>query len=181
MHRNNLLTLLKTYQPSRDEIVFKELMINFIEKYPNCFERSLTIGHITASCMLINQHNTHALLTHHAKLDKWFQLGGHCDGNPNVLEVALKEAQEESGIEKIIPVTDQIFDIDIHLIAGNKKEQAHFHFDVRFLLQVQGDATVTISNESKALLWVEKQLTALPTDNAAVIRLFDKWVNYCVL
>ena len=177
MHRNKLLSLLDNYTPSRDEAAFKALMIDFVQKYPTCFERSLELGHITGSCFLINRHNTHALLTHHAKLDKWFQLGGHCDGESDVLAVAIKEAQEESGIHEIRPVTDQIFDIDIHLIPSNKKEAAHFHFDVRFLLQVASDEEVVQSFESKELKWIEKNLHVVPTDNPSVIRLFEKWIR----
>ncbi|MGB8467381.1 MAG: NUDIX hydrolase [Candidatus Babeliales bacterium] len=177
MHRNNLLLLLNNYSPSRDEASFKQHMIDFIQKYPDCFERSLAIGHITASCMLVNKQNTHALLLHHAKLGQWFQLGGHCDGNSDVLAVAIKEAQEESGIHEIQPLSETIFDIDIHVIPSNKKEQAHFHFDVRFLLQVQGDQDVIQNSESKELRWITKDITALPTNNPSVVRLFEKWVN----
>ena len=71
----------------------------FVSAYPNCFERSLSIGHITGSAWLVNQTKTRVLLTHHKRLNKWLQLGGHADGNPNVLEVAMQEAREESGIE----------------------------------------------------------------------------------
>lgn len=180
MNRAILRTLLEAYTPTPDEASFKTIMLDFIEKYPNCFERSLSIGHITASCWLINKNNTHALLTHHAKLDKWFQLGGHCDGHTNVLEVAIKEAQEESGTKAISPVSNHIFDIDIHLIPSNKKEVAHFHYDVRFLLQMQTDEFPVPSDESKALQWIEKDIKALPTDNPSVVRLFNKWIQYSV-
>src|SRR5580704_14695900 len=113
---SSLINLLDKYVPSDEEFIFKNRMLSFIKSHPHCFERTLEVGHITASCWLLNKEGSKALLTHHAKLNQWFQLGGHCDGNSDVLAVAVKEAQEESGIQEIRPVNDQIFDIDIHLI-----------------------------------------------------------------
>ena len=126
MHRNQLLTLLEAYHPTaREEMQFKEQMTHFIKKHPDCFERTLEIGHITGSACILNKEHTHGLLLHHTKLDTWFQLGGHCDGDSDVLQVALKEAQEESGILGIEPLSIEIFDIDIHRIPENKREKAH--------------------------------------------------------
>ncbi|MCL4361716.1 NUDIX hydrolase [Candidatus Dependentiae bacterium] len=172
-----MIKLLYNYHPaSPDEIEYKSRMLDFIEKYSNCFERSLEVGHITASCWLLNKDSSKALLMHHAKLDKWFQLGGHCDGDPDTLAVAVKEAQEESGIMNIKPISDKIFDIDIHLIPENKKEKAHYHYDVRFLLQVVGDDEIIQNNESKALKWITKNRTELPTREESVVRMFNKWM-----
>ena len=120
MIRNNLLNLLQEYKPTESEVKNKQDIINFVNKYSNCFERSLEIGHITASAWLLSKDMSKALLMHHNKLDIWVQVGGRCDGNPNVLEVTSKEAQEESGINNITPVSDKIFDIDIHLVPDYK-------------------------------------------------------------
>lgn len=178
MKRSNLKVLLKNYKPTDpDEIIFKSEMLSFIEKHPDCFERSLEIGHITASCWLLNKDGSKALLLHHAKLDNWFQLGGHCDGNPDVLAVSIKEAQEESGIQDIVPINTNIFDIDIHLIPENKKEEAHYHYDVRFLLQVKGLEHIVQNSESKELRWIGKNRADLPTQSRSVVRMFDKWLK----
>jgi 8-oxo-dGTP pyrophosphatase MutT (NUDIX family) len=112
---------------------------------------------------------------HHAKLDRWLQLGGHCDGDVDVLAVAIKEAQEESGIIGIKPVSPEIFDIDIHLIPANKNEQEHYHYDVRFLLQVTSDEEIVSNRESKELRWIKKDSSQLPTNELSVIRMFKKW------
>ncbi len=151
-------------------------MLSFLDLYPNCFNRELSIGHFTASAWLINKQGTHALLMHHAKLGQWFQLGGHCDGNSNTLEVAIKEAQEESGIQQIEAVSPQIFDIDIHLIPANKKDPAHFHYDVRFLLQVTSDEQVVQNRESNELRWISKDPSDLPTSSPSLCRMHEKWI-----
>jgi 8-oxo-dGTP pyrophosphatase MutT (NUDIX family) len=178
MEHIELIQLLENYNPIfPEEIVFKKDMLAFVSEHHNCFERSLSIGHITASAWLLNKDRTKALLTHHAKLGKWFQLGGHCDGNPHVVAVAIKEAQEESGIKNIVPVSQEIFDIDIHLIPENKKEKAHYHYDVRFLLCVTSDEEIKQNKESKELRWIGQNKTDLPTDNLSVVRMFNKWIS----
>ena len=178
MHRENLLELLEEYQPTyAKEKKFKQQIIAFIKTNEDCFERSLDIGHITASAWLLDKSGDNALLMHHAKLDKWLQPGGHADGDSDALAVAIKEAQEESGIQDIKAVDNQIFDIDIHLIPANSKDKEHFHYDVRFLLQVQSDEKLQINEESKELRWVSKNRANLPTNEDSITRMFDKWVK----
>lgn len=176
MHCTKLLTLLHAYNPhDKDEQRHKKVIESFVKMHKDCFERSLAIGHITASSWLVNKENTQALLLHHKKLNLWLQLGGHCDGDPDVLAVALKEAQEESGIIGIQPVQQTIFDIDVHLIPANKKEKEHYHYDIRFLLQVMSDETVIQNHESNELRWIAKNQYALPTQNRSIVRMFEKW------
>ncbi len=177
MHRKQLLELLNDYSPSLEETGIKERIIDFVEENENCFERSLEIGHITASSWLLNKTGSKALLMHHAKLNKWVQLGGHCDGNPDVLAVAIKEAQEESGIVQIAPLSKAVFDIDIHPISENSKEKAHYHYDIRFLLQSTEDDRFTSNEESKELRWISQDIDSLPTQQPSVVRLFHKWLQ----
>jgi 8-oxo-dGTP pyrophosphatase MutT (NUDIX family) len=176
MHRT-LVELLHAYVPSDpEEQVYKERMLEFIKQHADCFERSLAEGHFTGSAWLLNHDKSRALLMHHTKLDQWFQLGGHCDGDSDILAVALKEAQEESGINNIIPVSEDIFDIDIHRIPafGNNKE--HYHYDVRFLLQVNGLDEIVQNRESKELRWISTDRKELPTTSRSIVRMFEKWI-----
>lgn len=129
-------------------------LLHFISNTPSCFSRNNQEGHITGSAWLINPKGDKALLTLHHKLKRWMQTGGHADGNPDTLEVALREAEEESGITGIQPVSREIFDIDIHLIPARpaKGEPEHYHYDVRYLLRAPHEE-FAISDESDALAW----------------------------
>src|SRR5690606_12021772 len=100
MHRNYLKQLISTYFPTNpDEQSYKQRFLSLLEDRANCFERTcFEPGHITASAWVLNHAKKQVLLMHHRKLDSWFQLGGHCDGSPDVLQTAIKESQEESGI-----------------------------------------------------------------------------------
>lgn len=177
MRRNNLREKLVRYHPTDTaEQVFKHDMLSFLDTYTDCFERSLEVGHFTGSAWLVNKDGTKALLMHHTKLDRWFQLGGHCDGDPDLLAVALKEAQEESGINGIEPVNTDIFDIDVHEIPASSKLPAHYHYDVRFLLRVVSDEEIIQNGESKELRWISKDIDKLPTNATSVTRMFYKWL-----
>lgn len=177
MKRLSLVALLNKYVPVYpEEQAYKEEILRFLEHEPNAFERTLEKGHITASAWLLSKDGTKALLMLHTKLNKWFQLGGHCDGDSDVYKVAIKEAQEESGIKNIVAVLPYIFDIDVHLIPANKHGQKeHYHYDIRFLLQVTSDEQVIPNSESKELRWVGMDLKQLPTQERSIVRMVQKW------
>ncbi len=177
MHRNYLIGLLESYHPEDpQEVEMKNALLKFVRGNAMCFERSLEEGHVTASCWLLNCVGSHALLMHHAKIGKWIQPGGHCDGDPDVVAVAMKEAREESGIEKVCLVRPQIFDLDIHVFPAGKDVKEHLHYDVRFLLQAVGDDTLVQNGESNHLLWVGKE-DSLPTDSRSIVRMYEKWIS----
>ena len=114
------------------------------------------------------------LLAHHRKLGRWLQPGGYSDGDADTLAVALRDAREESGLD-VRALDDAIFDIDVHGIPARGREAAHFHFDVRFLVQAEHDR-FRVSDESHALAWVlAARLDAL-TNEESVLRMARKWI-----
>ncbi|MFT6765505.1 MAG: 8-oxo-dGTP pyrophosphatase MutT (NUDIX family) [Alteromonas naphthalenivorans] len=178
MKRQQLLTLLENYHPTDSkEQEYKKRTLEFVNQHEDCFERTLEIGHITGSGWLLNKEETKALLLHHTKLDRWFQLGGHCDGDSDVLAVTTKECQEESGINGIEPLSLKIFDIDIHTIPARLHEPEHDHYDIRFLLKVTSDEKLVQNRESKELRWISKDPSELPTQERSVTRMFEKWLQ----
>ena len=134
----------------------RQRMLQFVKQNKDCFKRELAIGHITGSAWIVNPARTKTLMLHHRKLDRWLQPGGHSDGDPNTLAVALREASEESGIhiDNIKPVGEVIFDVDIHTIPTNKKEVQHEHFDVRFLLEIDDRLPLVSNEESNEVRWL---------------------------
>lgn len=143
-------------------------------------------GHITGSAFIINKDATKVLLTHHKKLNKWLQLGGHSDGSSETQMVSYREAMEESGMKEVnlieLPGQREIlknsiiipFDTDIHLIPARKSEPSHHHYDVRFLLVADEAQKVEISEESIDVKWftIKEARTANP--ERSMQRQFDK-------
>ena len=179
MSTGKLIDLLSEYLSSwPQEASTVSAYMTFVQSHDDCFERTLLVGHVTGSAWLVNAAGTHVLLTHHRKLNKWFQLGGHADGHSDVLKVALREAREESGIESIDVVTPKLFDIDIHEIPARKNEPAHLHYDARFAFRVSGSETFAVSEESHALAWVKISEIDQHTIEASMLRMADKWKQH---
>lgn len=177
MHRKPLLSLLHVYKNKHpEEIETLQSIIGFVQDHKNCFERSLSVGHITGSVWLLNPDHSKILLTHHKKLNRWLQLGGHADGENNVLSVALREAYEESGLASIVPISAEIFDVDVHPIPANRNEPAHFHYDVRFALEAQDCEEVIVSAESHDLSWVPIPSLHERSDETSILRMRQKWL-----
>jgi len=175
MHRNQLNELLQKHKPfNEQEAIFTEQITGFVKEYPDCFERSLLIGHVTGSAWIVDKSRQFTLLTHHRKLNKWFQTGGHCDGDSDVLNVALKEAQEETGLTDIQIISPDIFDIDIHEIPERKGIPAHLHYDVRFLLEADMNEPLTVSSESTDLAWVAISEVQKLNDSESIMRMVLK-------
>ncbi|MGH8051761.1 MAG: NUDIX hydrolase [Arenimonas sp.] len=153
------------------------LLIAFAEQEQNCCERTLTIGHFTGSCWLVSKDGERVLLTHHKKLERWLQLGGHADGDSDLAQVALREAQEESGLSDL-SVEPEIFDLERHAIPARGAEPEHYHHDVRFVVQANGSEDFIVSDESHALAWrVISELVDDPDAEESIRRMARKWLN----
>ncbi len=160
--------LLEGYLP-RDEqqARLRREMLVFIDEHPlDAHSRTCLAGHLTASCLVVDASRGRGLLTHHRKLDRWLQLGGHCDGDSNLRAVCLREAREESGIEGL-QLDPRLIDLDIHPIPARPGEPEHLHLDARFLVFAPAGARAIQSEESNRLAWVSpEELDALDTDES---------------
>jgi len=172
----NFIDQLNTYLPNNDiEIKNKSEMLKFLQN-DNCFNRSNLTEHFTASAWIINEDNTKALTTIHKKLNMQLQLGGHCDGDNNVLRVAITESIEESGITKI-SYSVEIFDLDIHIIPEYNGIPEHKHYDVRYLIKVPNDSNLIINDEeSSDLIWITMD-DKLNYSTIGFERMFNKWLS----
>lgn len=155
MTRTDLIHSLQQYQTSYpEEVIFIERFL-FLLQHPDSFQRTHLPGHITGSAWIIDQTRSKVLLVNHAKLNRWLQPGGHADGDENVYHVALREANEETGLQNLRPVFDQFFDIDIHTIPTRKDMPEHDHYDIRFCFEADIQEPLIISHESTDLRWIE--------------------------
>lgn len=175
MHRRPLLDQLQDYRhrfPEEEPTV--QRLIDFVRSTPLCFERTHLPGHVTGSALVVSRALDRVLLMHHAKLGKWLQMGGHSDGDPDTPEVALREAREETGLSRLVMESRVPFDIDIHAIPERGSEPEHFHYDVRYLVFGDPREALTVNSESHGLRWFRFEEAPEVTQEASMLRQFDK-------
>ena len=149
---------------------------DWLRSEPRPFHRETQAGHFTGSAWLVSADGERVLLMHHRKLQRWLQLGGHADGDAALPNVALREAQEESGLVDLEVLPD-IFDVDLHVIPARRDEPEHWHYDVRYVVVARGSEAFTVNEESLDLAW--RSVAELAVDPAADIslrRMADKWL-----
>ncbi len=172
------LTILRQHLPAdANEAAMTARTIAFLEANPTrCFERSLLEGHITGSAWITSPGRDRVLLIHHRKLDRWFQPGGHADCDPDVAAVALREAQEETGLPDVELVEPGVFDVDIHPIPARGDVPEHLHYDIRFLFtaQIAPHHLVGENREVKAIRWVTLDEAEQLADSESISRMVRK-------
>lgn len=172
--RQELIELVTEHEPfDRIEARHKETTLAFLKENRNCTSKTNLNGHITASAWILCPDKQRTLLTHHKKLDRWLQLGGHIESDSSVQLAALREAREESGIEALGFVENTVFDIDVHNIPGNTDVPSHVHYDLRFLL-IAENANLIISDESNDLRWIELNSVDKLVSDISIIRMVKK-------
>jgi 8-oxo-dGTP pyrophosphatase MutT (NUDIX family) len=173
--QDHLISLLKAHQPlDTTEAAHLQKTLDFVTNTKNCCSRQRLAGHVTASAWILSPDGTSALLTHHKKLNRWLQLGGHMeDGDVSVQAAALREAREESGMHDLRLVHDSLFDVDAHLIPTRHNEPEHTHYDLRFLFQTQR-LDVSISEESHDLAWIDLSTLTEEKNNISINRMAKK-------
>jgi len=150
-----LLAALAVYRPAGEhEAGMVARTIAFLRAAGDPFSRaSFVPGHITGSAWIVDDDRTHALLVHHRKLERWLQPGGHAEGERDAREIARREAQEETGLQRLRAAQDGIYDVDVHDIPARGDDPAHAHFDIRFAFIAARDEPLRVSAESHALAW----------------------------
>lgn len=138
---------LNVYQPiNEQELVDQKLMIRFIENHDDYLERTNLYAHMTSSAFILNEKMDKIVFGYHLIYDSWSWIGGHADGESDLLKVALKETKEETGLSRIYPLYDDIFSIDVIYVANHIKNghyvPDHLHLNVSYII---------IADETEAL------------------------------
>ena len=171
---SDLRSLLYDYSITYSDENQTKAFSSLLEK-EDCFLSTNYSGHFTASAWIVNKERDKVLMTHHKKLNMWLQLGGHADGEIDLLKVALREAEEESGLKKFKLLSQGIFDLDIHTIPQYLKEPSHIHYDVRFIFEADSyDMNISISEESKDVSWIDLMMVLEKNSEPSIERMLRK-------
>ena len=155
----DLLTQIERYLPfNEQEERDRNLILRCLREEKNIFSRENDLAHMTASAWVVNPDRSRVLMAYHNIYDSWSWLGGHADGSQNLLEVALREVTEESGVRHVRPVTEDIFSLESLTVDGHIKRGAyvssHIHLNVTYLLEAREEDTLTVKDdENSGVAW----------------------------
>jgi len=149
---------ISSYIPKNEqEAQDKKVILECIRLFPESVLLRHDIAHITSSSLILNQRADKMLMIHHNLRNEWSWTGGHADGNENLLEVAIKEATEETGVE-VVPLSDEIASLDVLSVIGHVKKgkyvNSHLHLSVAYILVAdESEAPVVKPDENSAVRW----------------------------
>lgn len=156
----NLRAKIESYKPyNEQEERDKQTMLKYIDNFDNILTRENTFGHFTASSWAVNPERTKVLMIYHNIYQSWAWTGGHSDGDADLLNVAIRELKEETGIEKVKALKDDIFSLEILTVDGHIKKgkyvSSHVHLNLTYLLEVDESETLHIKkDENSGVKWI---------------------------
>lgn len=162
MIENKLKEQIERYQPiNEQEAVDQQVMLAYMNSTKDVLTRENKIAHFSASGWVVNKSREKVLMIYHNIYQSWAWTGGHADGESDLLQVARREAQEETGITKIKTMSDKIASLEILTVNGHQKRgvyvPSHLHLNVTYLLEADDSETLMIKeDENSAVRWIPK-------------------------
>lgn len=156
----DILKQIQNYKPyNSQEKKDKEVFLRYIRSFDNYLTRDNEYGHMCSSVFVLNKERTKVIMTHHNIFNSWGWMGGHVDGDSDFLNVAIKEAREESGLKNIVPISQGILTLDTLPVGGHTKKgkyvPAHVHLSLSFLLEGDERETLRVrEDENSGVKWV---------------------------
>ena len=156
----DLREMLKEYVPyNEQEQKDKKVILDFLSHGYKVFSRENEVAHFTASAWVVNKARDKVLMIYHNTYNSWAWTGGHADGNENLLEVAINEAMEETGIHEVKPILKEIFSLEIITVDGHIKRgsyvPSHLHMNVTFLLEADDKELLIVKpDENSGVAWI---------------------------
>ena len=157
--KEHLIRQIENYPPfNEQEEKDKALILGWISNNENAFSRENTVAHITASAWVVNKDRSKVLMVYHNIYNSWSGLGGHADGETDLLSVAVREVKEEAGISNVHPVSEEIFSMESLTVDGHVKKgkyvSSHLHFNITYLLEADPEEAVSIkADENSGVAW----------------------------
>lgn len=158
--RSILLSMLDAHQTQDEkELADIDIIKGLIHQYPHIMNMNCEVGHITASAIIVDITSNRTLLHFHKRLNRWLQVGGHGDCERDFSLVALREAQEETGLPDLVHYPADVpivpIDYDVHTIPQRKDYPEHLHLDFRYVLTTsQPDSLAPADGESTQFKWL---------------------------
>lgn len=152
---------IENYQPyNEQEEKDKQTILKYMDTFEDVLTRNNEFGHFTASSWVVNKERTKVLMIYHNIYQSWAWTGGHADGESDMLNVAVRELKEETGVENVKVLTPDIYSLEIICVNGHVKRgkyvSSHVHLNCTYLLEVDEKETLKIKeDENSGVKWVK--------------------------
>jgi ASC-1-like (ASCH) protein/8-oxo-dGTP pyrophosphatase MutT (NUDIX family) len=157
---DNLKKSLEKFIPyNEQEDVERKIMLKYINDFNDVLTRQNEYGHFTSSAFVLNKERTKILMIYHKIYNSWAWTGGHADGDSDLLYVAMKEAKEETGIKNVVPISKDIYSLELINVNGHEKRGkyvgSHVHLNVTYLLETDENEKIHVKeDENSGVKWV---------------------------
>jgi len=174
---------IKNYKPfNEQEEKDKEIMLKYINTFDDILTRDNEFAHLCGSGFIVNKNKDKVLMIYHNIYDSWGWTGGHADGDADLLGVALKEAEEETGVKNIKPVINEIFMLDALPVLGHFKRgkyvPAHTHLTAAYLIEADEDEELIVKeDENSGVEWVPINEVVSRTRESHMKPVYEKAIN----
>ena len=160
----------------------KELILKYMDIFDDVLTRKNEIGHFTSSCWIVNKEKTKVLMVYHNIYDSWSWVGGHADGDDDLLHVSLKEASEETGLKNVIPLSKDIFSLEVLGVDSKMKKEGyistHIHLNITYLLCAnENDITHIKEDENSDVKWFELEEAIKASSEPHMKKIYNKLNN----
>ncbi len=182
---DNLKSQILAYTPYTErEASDKALILCCLEKFPDVLTRENAICHFTASNWIINSSHTKALMIYHNIEQMWMWTGGHADGESDLLKVALREAEEETGLRCVFPISREIFSLEVFAVPPHVRRgkfvSSHLHLNCSFLLEADECEMPHIKpDENSGVRWVDFEEVLSGIDRGVMSPHYENLIKKC--
>ena len=156
---DEMIQKIREYKPfNEQEERDREVLLRLLSGVEDVYSRENLTAHMTASAWVVNEARDKVLMAYHNIYHSWSWLGGHADGERDLLAVALREVGEESGVIHVRPLSEEIFSLEILTVDGHEKRgkyvPSHLHLNLTYLLEArEGDALSLKADENSGVAW----------------------------
>lgn len=175
---------IKNYIPvNSQEESDQKIILKYIESFNhNILTRDNEIAHLTSSAVILNHSLNKMLMIHHNIYKTWTWTGGHADGEPDMLAISIKEALEETGLEEIEPLCEEVASIDIIPVYGHIKRgiyvSSHLHLNVSYILLADDEASIKINlDETTGVEWISIEKIPQYSNEPYLIDIYNKLIH----
>ena len=164
------------------EQVDKDVILEYIKNTEDVLTRDNKIAHFTASAWVTNKERNKILMIYHNNYDSWAWVGGHADGDSDLLHVACKEVEEETGVSDLKLLSNGIFGINIvtadsHIKRG-KRVNSHLHFDVEYFFEADEDIELKIKpDENSGVKWIDIDEVCKSSTEVKMIPIYERLID----